>query len=484
MSARINPKVSVCIVFVAAMFMSIMDTTIVNVALPNLGRQFHVASTSIDAVVVGYMISLAVIIPVSGWLGDRWGTKLVFLLALALFSIASALCGLAQNLPMLIGFRILQGMAGGALTPVGTTILYRTFPPEERVGVSRILIIPTVIAPATGPVIGGFLVQQLSWRWVFYVNVPIGLAALLFGILFLQKQPREKTPGRFDPAGFVLAGSGLGLLMYALSEGPTYGWSTPSILISALAGVLLLAAFVFVELRVKEPMLDLHLLTDRLFCSCNLVTMVSGAAFLGVLFVAPLFLQEARGASPLTSGLTTFPEAIGVMLSTQIVSRLYPRVGPRRLVTFGLIGVSIMMALLSLIGLDTNLWLMRALIFLIGAGMAFAFTSTQAASFTTISAAATGRASALYNAQRQVGSALGVAVLSTVISFVGPVIAGPHGGVQPNLNAYHAAFIAASALALASALIGLFISDRAAAPSMKKGSAVKEVQEQELLVEV
>ncbi|HEY3992775.1 MAG TPA: MDR family MFS transporter [Ktedonobacteraceae bacterium] len=484
MALTMNPKVSVCIVFVAAMFMSIMDTTIVNVALPALGGQFNVASTSIDAVVVGYMISLAVIIPVSGWLGDRWGTKLIFLSALALFSLASALCGLAQNLPMLIGFRILQGIAGGALTPVGMTILYRTFSPAERVSVSRVLIIPTVVAPASGPVIGGFLVQQLSWRWVFYVNVPIGIAALIFGLLFLQKQPQEKAVGHFDLAGFLLAGSGLALLMYALTEGPTYGWIAPGILGSGIVGLIILTLFVVIELRVKEPMIDLRLLGDRLFCVTNLVTMISGAAFLGVLFVAPLFLQEARGASPLVSGLTTFPEAIGVMLSTQFVSRLYPKVGPRRLTVFGLTGVAVMMALLSLIGLDTNLWLMRAFIFLIGAGMAFAFTSTQAAGFTTISPAATGRASALNNAQRQIGNALGVAVLSTVISIVGPVIVGSHGSIQPNLTAYHVAFIAAAVLALISAGIALLIRDSDAAASMKPHNSTKQAVQQEILLEV
>lgn len=484
MHLKINPKVSVCIVFVAAMFMSIMDTTIVNVALPALGHQFDVASTSIDAVVVGYMISLAVVIPVSGWLGDQWGTKRVFLLALALFSLASALCGLAQNLPMLIGFRVLQGVAGGALTPVGTTILYRTFPPEERIGVARILTIPTVIAPASGPVIGGFLVQQLSWRWVFYVNVPIGIATLLFGIFFLQEERQGKSAGRFDPLGFILAGSGLAVLMYALTEGPTYGWASLNIFGSAIAGSLLLVIFVMFELRAKEPMLDLRLLGNRLFCVCNLVTMVSGAAFLGVLFVAPLFLQEARGVSPLISGLTTFPEAIGVVVSTQIVTQLYPKVGPRRLIAFGLTGVAIMMLLLGLIGLTTDLWVMRGLIFLIGAGMAFSFNSVQAAGFATISPAETGRASSLNSVQRQVGNALGVAILSTVIGIVGPVVVGPHGSMQPNLTAYSVAFSAAAVLALTSAGIALLIRDRDAASTMKVRNGAELAAEQKILLEI
>jgi EmrB/QacA subfamily drug resistance transporter len=464
---KLDPKISVSIVFVVAMFMSIMDSTIVNVALPSLGRQLGVSNTSIDAVVVGYLVSLAIVIPASGWLGDRFGTKRVFLTALALFSITSALCGFAGSFGMLVVFRVLQGAAGGALTPVGTAILYRTFPPEQRVQVSRILIIPTVIAPATGPVLGGFLVDQLSWRWVFFVNVPIGIAACIFGLIFLYEH-REPSAGRFDLAGFSLAGIGLALIMYALSEGPTYGWGSIAIVGSIIVGIIVLAAFVFVELRAREPMIDLRLFGDRLFRSTNLVSMFASAGFTGLLFVAPLFLQEARGVSALTSGLTTFPEALGVVTSTQIVARLYPNVGPRRLMAFGLTGVAIAMSLLLLMGNDTSLWVMRILMFFIGAGMAYSFLPVQAAAFATISSAATGRASALYNAQMRLGSALGVAVLGSVLSFVGPVYRTSTGAILPNLGAYHAAFLASAALALIAAAIALTVHDRDAAATMQR----------------
>src|SRR3989475_5892400 len=245
---RLDPKVSVSVVVVVAMFMTIMDSTIVNVALPSLARQLSVPSTAIDAVVVAYLVSLAVVMPASGWLGDRWGTKRIFLLALTLFTVSSALCGLASSYAMLIVFRVLQGAAGGALTPVGTAMLYRTFPPSQRVQVSRVLIIPTVLAPALGPVLGGLLVTQLSWRYVFYVNVPIGIAACLFGLIFLYEH-KEATPGRFDLAGFLLGGIGLALVMYALSEGPSSGWISANILGSVLTGALLLVAFVVIELR-------------------------------------------------------------------------------------------------------------------------------------------------------------------------------------------------------------------------------------------
>jgi EmrB/QacA subfamily drug resistance transporter len=463
----INPKVTVSIVFVAAMFMSIMDATIVNVALPALSRQFNATGTSIDAVVVGYLVSLAIVIPASGWLGDRLGTKRVFLCALALFTTASALCGLSTSLPMLIGFRVLQGAGGGALTPVGTAILYRTFPPEERVQVSRILNIPTVFAPATGPVLGGLLIVKFSWRWVFYVNVPIGILVFVFGIFFLQEYRRQSS-GSFDLTGFLLAGIGLAMTMYALSEGPSYGWTSAGILSSGIVGLLCLTAFVFVELRSKHPILDLRLFSNRVFRTSNLVSLFSSAGFLGLLFAAPLFLQQARGVSALTSGLTTFPEAVGVLISTQIVTRLYPGVGPRRLIVGGLTGVAIVMALMSLIGQDTTLWLMRGLMFLTGAGMAFSFTSVQAAAFATISSSETGHASALFNAQRQIGASLGVALLSSVISAVGITQLSTSGSPVPNFAAYHAAFIAAAALALIGAGLGLMVRDSDAAATMRR----------------
>jgi len=470
-----NPKVSVSIVFVSAMFMSIMDSTIVNVALPSLSRQFNAVGTSIGAVVVGYLVSLAIIIPASGWLGDRLGTKRVFLSALALFTLASALCGLAPNLPLLIAFRVLQGIGGGALTPVGTAILYRTFPPIERVQVSRILNIPTVLAPASGPVLGGLLIDKLSWHWVFYVNVPIGIAAFLFGLFFLQEH-REQTTKSFDIPGFLLAGIGLALTMYALSEGPNYGWASVGILSSLSIGLVCLAFFVFVELRSTHPILDLRLFRNRVFRTTNLVSFFSTAGFLGLLYAVPLFLQQARGVSALTSGLTTFPEAIGVLVSTQIVARLYPSIGPRRLIVGGLMSVALIMSLMSFIGQDTTLWLMRALMFLTGAGMAFAFTSVQAASFSTISSVQTGQASALFNAQRQIGASLGVALLSSVISGVGMTQLSTSGTAIPNFTAYHVAFLASAVLALIAACIGLVIRDSDASSTMRR-TVQKELSE-------
>ncbi|MDP9359060.1 MAG: multidrug efflux MFS transporter [Chloroflexota bacterium] len=463
---QINQKLVVAVVYVSAMLMSSLDSTIVNVALATLGREFNVTPASIEAVVIGYLVSLAAFIPASGWLGDRFGTKRIFLIALAIFTGASALCGLAQSLNQLVAFRVLQGAGGGLLTPVGMAMLYRAFPPEERVRVSRILMFALIIGPASGPVVGGLLIERLSWRWAFYVNIPVGFAALAFGFLFLREH-REPAVGRFDLPGFLLAGSGLGLLMYALSEGPSRGWTSPAILACALAGLLLLAAFVVVELRVAAPMVQLRLLGNTLFRSTLLVSLFATAGFVGVLFLVPLFLQEARGASPLSSGLTTFPEALGVVLSTQVVARLYPRIGPRRLMVGGMSGIATVMALLGLIDLNTSPWLVRLLMFLLGVGMAYIFLPNQAASLATISREDTGRATMFSSVQRQLGAALGVAALSSVLALVGPVQRDAAGAEVPHLAAYRAAFLAAASFAAIGALLALRVPDRDAVATMQ-----------------
>ena len=412
-------------------------------------------------------MSLAVFIPASGWLGDRFGTKRVLLTAIVIFTGASVLCGLAQSLTQLVLFRILQGVGGGMLTPVGMAMLFRTFPPHERIRASRILVTPTALAPALGPVVGGLLVTELSWRWVFYVNVPIGLFALAFGFLALDEH-REPDPGRFDLPGFILAGAGLASVMYAVSEGAFRGWGSTSIVVSGLVGAALLAVMVVVELRQDQPMVDLRLFTDRLFRTTTLVFFVAVSAFLGTLFVVALFFQDGLGASPLLSGLSTFPEALGVMLGAQVATRIYPRIGPRRIIAAGLTSIAVFTALMSLIGFGAySLWEMRILMFVLGYSMAHVFVPSQAAAFATISSASTGRASTLFNANRYLASAVGVAVLSTILAGVG-LVKHTAGGLVPNLSAYHLAFATAAVIALLGAVMALAIKDSDAAPSMRK----------------
>jgi EmrB/QacA subfamily drug resistance transporter len=463
--SRVSQKVAVSVVFVAAMFISIMDITIVNVALPTIGRDFAVSPTAVDSISIAFLVSLAVFIPASGWLGDRFGGKRVLLIAIAVFTAASALCGVASSLGELVAFRVLQGVGGGMLVPVGMAMLFRVFPPEERIRASAILTAPTTLAPALGPVLGGLLVTDLSWRWVFYVNVPIGAAALTFGALFLS-QRAEKRPGRFDLFGFLASGGGLGLLMYGVSEGPDLGWGSARVLACIVAGLVLLAVMVVVEMRIAQPIVELRLLGNRLFRSSNGVMVLTSIAFLGTLFVISLYYQDGRGLSALQSGLSTFPEAVGVMLGAQLASRVvYPRLGPRRHIAIGLAGIAVSIGLMSLLGAQSSLWWARLLMFALGFAMAQVFVPTQAAAFATISPAATGRASTMFNAVRQLGGAIGVALLTTVIVLIGAThrVAGHE---VANLAAYRVTFLVAAAVCLAGVAPALSIRDADAAATI------------------
>ncbi len=479
MQARISQKVAVSVVFVAAMFMSIMDVTIVNVALPTIGRDFAVSPTGIDAISIGFLVSLAVFIPASGWLGDRFGGKRVMLTAIVVFTIASALCGLANSLGELVAFRVLQGVGGGMLAPVGMAMLFRVFPPEERIRAAAILTVPTTLAPALGPVLGGLLVTDLSWRWVFYVNVPIGIAALIFGAVFLRSVPQAR-PGRFDLPGFLLSGLGLGLLMYGVSEGPNHGWRAPEVLGTIVAGAVLLALMVVVELRTTAPLIDLRLLTNRLFRVSNGVMVLTSVAFLGTLYAITLYYQDGRGLSPLASGLSTFPEAFGVMAGAQLASRwLYPRLGPRRHIAMGLVGTAASIGLLALLGPTTSLWWARVLMLTLGLSMAQVFVPVQAAAFATISPAATGNASTMFNTVRQLGGAIGVALLTTAIVLVGPVhvVAGQE---VANLTAYRVAFLVAAAICLLGLTAAVRISDADAARTIPARRGARQAEQAEL----
>ena len=462
---HMSQKFIVGAVFVSAMFMNIMDITIVNVALPTIGRDFQIAPTAVDGVVIAYLVSLAVFIPASGWLGDHFGGKRVLLGAIIVFTLGSVLCGLAQSMTQLIVFRVVQGAGGGMMAPVGLAMLYRVFPPSERVRAASILTVPTTMAPALGPVLGGFLVTEFSWRWVFLVNLPLGIIAVIFGALFLERAETIDA-GRLDVPGFVLGGAGLGLLMYGVSEGPLKSWSSPEVIYTCVIGTVLLCIFVFVELRTTKPMVDLRLLSGRLFRSTNVVMFLAAAAFLGMLYLIPLYFQDARGMSALQSGLSTFPEAFGVMIGAQFASRLiYPQVGPRRHVTGGLVGLALCLLALTQISVTTNLWYIRTLMFVVGWMMAQVMVPNQAASFAMITPESMGRASTFFNTMRQVGSATGVAILSTVLIGVGSAQASG-GEVAPDMTAYHLAFFTAALFALVAAAFALTIHDSDAAETI------------------
>ncbi len=478
MLGKLEYKWIVGIVFVFGLFMDLLDMTIVNVAIPQLALEFNTDTTTIQWVVTGYLLSLAVFIPVSGWLGDRFGTKRIFMTALFVFTSASLLCGLSWNIESLIAFRILQGIGGGMLTPVGTAMLFRAFPPHERAKGAAVLTIPMVVAPASGPVLGGYLVEFHSWREIFFINVPVGIAAFAFAAIALREEKQHEA-GSLDVPGFILGCSGLAALVYALSEAGSSGFDDQQVMMFGLLGLVVLAAFTVVELRVAEPMIDIRLFKNRLFAATNTVQIVGQGGLMGALFLLPLLLQAEMGMSPLESGLTTFPQAIGVVTMIQVAGRIYPRVGPRRMMMAGMGGATLTTAAFLLVGLDTDAWWIRLIMYFRGASFSLVLVSLQTATFATISPRDMGRASALYNSGRQVAASFGVAVLASVLenrlahhgTRLGPA---PFGNPEAALGAFHEAFAVATALTIVGILACFLVSDKDAALSMGRAPSVPE----------
>ena len=473
--SRLPYKYIVAVVVMFGLFMDLMDTTVVNVAIPTLSREFHTTTSTVEWTVTGYLLSLAVFIPAAGFLSDRFGTKRVFMFALTAFTGASLLCAVAPTIEALIGFRVLQGVGGGMLSPVAFSMVWRAFPPEERSKAAGIMVVPAAVAPASGPVVGGALVEYASWHWIFLVNLPIGIAALLVAYFYLREE-KQAQAGRFDPIGFVLAGSGLAAVVYALSRAGEHGFDDGQVLGIGVAGLALLAAFALAELRIRQPMLDVRILGNSLFRACNLawiVTMFGGSS---MIFLLTLELQLGRGLSPLESGLTTFVMAIGVMMTAQPASRIYRVVGPQRLILAGLVGSAAVTLALYQVDFQTNLWVIRALMLARGIAFGFVLVPLQAATYAQISPVQTGRATALYNATSQVASSLGVAVAAAYLTsrFT-------QNGLSPDgrLASFQDSFLLMGILSVAGAAVALLIRDRDAAATMSTAAHAVTAPEQE-----
>jgi EmrB/QacA subfamily drug resistance transporter len=443
-----DQRVIVPIMAVFTVFMVIVDGAITTVALPSLARQFDLSPARLDSVVVVYPVCLGMVIPASAWLLERHDGRRVLLLGLSLFTLASALCGAAENLPQLVAFRALQGLAAGALTPVSQGLMLRTFTQQEQIRLSRIMIIPQQLAPAIAPLLGGSLVVAFSWRWVFYVNVPVGVAAVVFGLCFLGEH-REGRPARLDLAGLLLSAAAMGSLMYGVCTGPDRGWGAPPVLASLTAGAVLLGLAVGHQLRTDQPTLRLRLFTDRLFRKANVVSLVGLTPTMGAMFLVPLFLQQAQGRSALSSGSTTFTEAFGVLLTMQLVGVLYHRLGPGPIVGTGLLGVAAVEMLLATCDTHTGLWTVRLYMFLLGLMMGAFFIPTTISSLTTLDRADAAQAATLGSVVRQTGNALAPTVVTTAL------VLGSHGQSAAStapMAAYHDAFHVLAGIALLTAL--------------------------------
>ncbi|MEU1670736.1 DHA2 family efflux MFS transporter permease subunit [Streptomyces roseifaciens] len=456
----INPRVAVVIVYTAAMCMNGLDSTIVNPALLTIARDFGEPVSAANTVEVAFLVALAVALPVAGWLGDRFGTKKVFLGSLAVFTAASAVCGLAQDLPTLVLARVVQGIAGGLLTPVGMTLLFRAFPPHERMKLSKVLIVPTALMPALGPPLGGFLTEHFSWHWLFFVNVPIGAAAVLLGMVGLREEKEEaEGAAPFDVPGFLLATPALGLLTYALGFGPAHGWTSPSVAVAGPLGLVLLVAGCVHLLRAKSPLLELRLLADKVFASATVLALVTSAGLMGVLFAFPLLYQAALGASALDAGLSVFPEALGLMLASQVADRLMPKLGPRLLAVPALVLATGVFAALAVPGVAENAWAVRALMFCVGLVLGTAVLTVQIAGFADVPPPAMGQAMGLFTIVRTLGGALGIAATAAVMAASG----GSH-GQDTDPGPYRAAILVTAGLVALGALVALRMPKDAPAP--------------------
>jgi len=395
-------------------FMVIMDATVVNVALKTLQNSFNTSINQVQWVISGYALALGVVTPLSGFLGDRFGIKRVWLICLGFFVFGSVLCALAPSIEMLIAFRILQGLGGGAALPLGTAMLFSAFPPQERGLAMGIFGIPLVMAPALGPVLGGYFVEYVDWRLIFLINIPIGGAGIWIGSKLLREKKGEGKQ-RFDLAGTITSVLGFGGLLYGLSSGSQDGWLAPNVVLSLAVGLVSLVAFAFIELNKNDGLVDLRLFKSPVFLMANVVGWVTTVAFFGAEFLLPLYLQVLRGLTALETGLLLLPLALTSGLLIPFTGRLYDKIGARPIVAIGFILLTVNTWQLSQISMDTPLWFIGFLLMLRGMALACVIQPVQAAALSQVSVPKLPRASSLITSSRQVFQALGVAALATIV---------------------------------------------------------------------
>jgi len=409
-------KTRVLVAYVVGVFIQILDATAVNVALPAIGDDFGVRANEVEWVVLGYLLSLAIGIPAAPWIADRIGSKRAFIIAIAGFVAASILCGLAPSLAWLVAARVLQGLPSGLILPIGAAILYRAFPQNERARAASAVIGVAVVAPSIGPILGGILVDNLSWRWIFFINLPIGILAVTLAWAWLREEDSDPA-GHFDTTGFALAAIGLAGVLYALSSGPREGWTSTITVAAAVIGVIALIALVRFELSTSSPLVDLRLLADHHFRVINLYALSTYAAFISLIYVLPIYLQGHRGLSATAAGTTQAPQAIAIFLVSNLAARrAFHRFGPRLLLRVGAVAAALVSGTFAFVGDDTGLWLLRAGTFGRGLAMGFLFVSLQTVAYATTSHADTGRAVSIFTTQRQIAIATGTAVAATSLT--------------------------------------------------------------------
>lgn len=413
-------KIAGCVIL--GVIMSILDITVVNVALPTFQNEFADNGQALDYstvawTVTAYTLALATVIPLTGWAADRFGTKRLYILALFLFTVGSVLCATATSIEMLIGFRVLQGLGGGMLMPLGMTILTHAAGPERMGRLMAILGVPMLLGPIMGPILGGVLIDHASWHWVFLINLPLGIIAMIYAWRALpndEPQPSES----FDFLGMILMSPGLALFLYGISSIPGEGTFTSSkVLIPMLVGLALIVAFVFHTFRPEHPLLDLRLFKNRNLTISVITMFLFVGAFFGGLLLVPTYFQQVRGESVTNSGLIVAAQGIGAMVTMPLAGALADKIPIGRFVPIGVLLITGGMFGLSRVDADTSYWgFLIPVLFVMGLGMGMTMMPIMTSALKTLRGKEIARGSTLINIIQQVGSSMGVAIMSVILT--------------------------------------------------------------------
>lgn len=412
---RLDRKWKVLISVTFGVFMIILDSTIVNIAFPTLRAQYGASLADAQWVLSIYVLALGVTTPSSGFLADLFGIKRMYLIGLGLFTLGSILCGLAPSLGMLIVARALQGFGGGIAQPLGPAQLFRAFPPKEQGTALGLFGIALVVAPALGPILGGWLVDLGIWRAIFFVNVPIGILGVFLGSRFLLDYRVEKRP-KSDPYGWLTAVLGFGSVLYAASQAEVYGWTGATTLLFFGFGIVMLIAHAIIELKlVKDPMLDLRLFANPLFLNATLVGYVATVALFGAEFLMPVYLQSFRGHTALEAGFILLGVAATSAFATPLAGRLYDKIGPRMIMLVGFAILCVNTWQLSQIQPLTSIPYIVFLLALRGLAVGLTLQTSFVTALGAIPLNQLPRGSSLLNSTRFVVQAVSVAALATIL---------------------------------------------------------------------
>jgi EmrB/QacA subfamily drug resistance transporter len=423
-------------VVTVGVIMSILDTTIVNVALETLARELSSPLSTIQWVSTGYMLALAIVIPLTGWMSERFGAKRVWMVSVALFGIGSALCGMAWSAESLIVFRVMQGFGGGMIMPVGMSVLAQTAGPHRLGRVMAVIGVPTLLGPILGPVIGGLIVDSVSWRWIFYVNIPVAVLALALAGRLLQSDAGRADAGRLDWTGFLLLSPGLGAIVFGLSETETHGGVTaPIAWAPMLAGLVLVLLFVRHAWGAPRPLIDVRLFRAPGFSAASATTFLLGGSLFGAMIVLPLYYQVARGETALTAGLLMAPQGLGAAMSMPLAGRLTDRAGGGPVALAGVVVITLATVPFVAVGADTSYALLAVLLVVRGIGMGCSMMPAMSAAYATLDRLQVPRATSALNVLQRIGGSIGTALLAVVLQHqIVTTLGAPGGGGEGTLR--------------------------------------------------